>query len=60
MKMIHLQLGSLPQYLAAGSLFWQMGLELLLLPRCTTLFFWLAGFTVTIRLWLLATSMSVT
>lgn len=31
-----------------------------LLPRCTTLFLWLAGLTVTMRLWLLATIMSVT
>lgn len=47
---------TLLRYLAAVRLFW----ELALLPRCTTLFLWLAGFTVTIRLWLLATSMSVT
>lgn len=31
-----------------------------LVPRRTTLFLWLAGFTVTMRLWLLATIMSVT
>ena len=31
-----------------------------LLPRGSTLFLWLAGFTVTMRLWLLATIMSVT
>lgn len=29
-------------------------------PRGTTLFLWLEGFTVTMRLWLLATIMSVT
>lgn len=60
-------------YLAVSGLLWEAGLgescdpaELtefpteVLLARCSTLFLWLAGLTVTMRLWLLATIMSVT